>query len=290
MAVTVKSARRQLAEDLGDYFVSTTTSDGAASGDTLVDDALKEQNDDRFITKQTSVWIEGGQSNGPTSDQERGLADGTKVSDTITPTRNFDVTGATGSVIKSGIEYEVHRSFSAAAKNRAITQALRLCFPIVFKRASGDVLMAADQYDYNISTIGLYRNEPRQVHLVNADDTELTREVFAWEVRDGTNLHLLFRPTDGEKLRVFGIQQPAITDLDATASLLIVSARAAWYLYEQAINSVPTDQVGRYKGLLEQAQRMFQERVIRFQEIGLPATLRTDVFDQSTTDIRWSTP
>lgn len=288
MAVTTQSARRQLSEDIGDYLVSTTTDDGAASGGTLIDTLLSEQDDDLLITKQTTVWITGGQTDGPTADQERGID--TKVTSTLTPFRNFDVVGATGSVIKADIEYELHRLFSAAAKNRAITQALQLCFPVVFERASADIAMVANQYDYSLASAGLYRNEPRQVHLINSDDSELTREIFAWEVRDGTNLHLNFRPIAGQSLRVFGITQPAVTDLDATSTLLIVTARAAWYLYEAAIAGTPSDQVGRYNGLVAQAQRMYAERVSKFQPVGLSATLRTDVYDQIPNDIRWATP
>lgn len=280
---TAQEARRQLSDDLGDYFVSTTTG-AAADAKDLIDAALLEQNNDEFPTKQATAFIKGGQVGGPVGDEERAIDTLTSLSSKLTMKRAFSV--LTG----SGVEYEAHRIFTAAEKTRAITTALNLCFPIVFKRAQGEITMVADQYDYDISSLAFYRNEPRQVHLVSLSDTELTQELHSWDVRDGVKLHLGFRPVDAQKLRLFGIKQPALSDLDTTTTMLIITARAAWHLYDQGIAGKPSDFVGRYQGLREQAKAMFQERMTKYQPVGVSATIRTEVFDQGVVDVNWSVP
>lgn len=278
---TAKDARRQLAKDTGDFFVSTTTAAGGAAGATLIDNALKDQDDDRFVTKQAAVFIVGGQTGGPTVDEERAI--NTKVSDTITPKRPFTIQ------IISGIEYEVHRIFTAGEKNSAVNVAVDLCFPILFKRATFDLTMVDLQYDYDITAAGFYRNEPRQVHWISTADTELTLPLFNWEVRQSPTLHLGFTPVAGEKLRLFGIKQPVLADI-VVPQLYILTAKAAMYLYEQAIATATSDLVGRYQMLLVNAARMFAERVVRFQELGMPVTVTTDVFDQGRIDRHWNVP
>ena len=276
--MTSEEARIQLAKDVGDYIRSTTTALADAQTG-LTDTALIDQNVDLLLTKQTSVYIKAAQTGGPVADEERASStfDGTSK---LVARRNFSVT------LPASIIYEMHRWWSGTEKNDAITAALALCFPIIWKRLTSDVTMVADQYDYDITATGYYQNSPRQVRLVSASDTELDQLISDWRPKGNQYLHIEFFPVAGRKLRLEGIGMPAIADVSSPQSL-IVSARAAMYLCEQAMASAPNDQIGRYGLIYQNAARMFVERVVRFAQPAMAATKLSDSV-MGITDVDWS--
>lgn len=277
---TVQSARKRLSQDLGDEFNSTTTATAGAPNQ-LKDDRLKDYDDDRFVTRQSTIWIAGGQTGGPANDEERGI--NTKSSDVLTTFRNFSVT------LPANINYEVHRLFSASEKDSAISVALDLCFPILWARVQTDITMVAEQYDYNISSAGFYNNTPHQVHIVSNQDTELTIPLHAYDIRENDKLHLLFRPLDGRKLRLFGIRKATLAEVNEP-QLGILTARAAMFLLEQAITQVPTDLVGRFNQLLALNASRFAERVSRHMIPGPSRSYQTEVWNTGLRDTNWRIP
>jgi hypothetical protein len=278
--VNLYTARAQLSKDIGDYFASVTTDDGAASCLTLIDDALQEQDPDRFVTKQAAVSIQGGQTGGPVTDEERGIS--SLAVDTITLKRAASV------LLSTGLVYEVHRMFNAAEKDAALNIALNLCFPILWTYVQGEVTMVADQYDYDISALTIYRNSPHQVHLVSSLDTEITTSLFNWKILNVKYLHIGFTPIAGRKLRCFGIKVPAIANIDQP-QLLILTARAAMYLYDQAMTGAPNDSIAR---MLQNRQIMAQtyaQRVAQYSLPTMPTTARSECYGDSAYDFDWRT-
>lgn len=289
---TAKSARQQLSKDIADFFESTVTSAGC-SADDFVDTALIDEggnNQDEFLTDRATVWVEGGQTDdccsaGPTSDEERRIdRDTSDLS-----TGSIDCFRAFSAALGPGIVYEVHRLFTAAEKDRAITQALTLVVPIVWAHVTSTITMVEDQYDYDISCDGYYRNIPHQVHKVSPSDSEITVPLHNWEPRSGTDIHLHFRPRADETLRLFGIGIPTLSGLD-TGELLIVSARASIYMLETALNSNRTDQYQLFKDLLDNARTMYAERVRMFMKPAPAKQLLSQANSRSLVDIDFGIP
>ena len=80
---TADEARDQLSHDMGDFFERVTTAAGTTS--TVVADPLQDFEDDKFGTRQGTVFIKGGQASGPVTNEERGMNfPGAKVAATIT--------------------------------------------------------------------------------------------------------------------------------------------------------------------------------------------------------------
>ena len=277
--VTAVVARIQLSRDLGDYFAGTTTATGGDPGK-LKDDRLQEEDDDKFPAEGATIHLIGGQTGGPTSDEERGIS--TKAAGVLTMLRSWSVT------VQASVNYTAHRLFRSDEKDDALTVALDLVVPIIFKDTTLDVTTVANQQDYDLSTASFYpSDEPHQVHLVSTEDTERTFPLSNWEMRGG-KLHMGMRITSVRTLRCYGIKKAVITDI-SQPQLLIVTARAAMYLYEQAIASAPNDMAGRFAGLLTQATQTFAERVTRHMlttEYG--KTVLTDVYEDSLNDINWA--
>jgi len=279
---TAQQARAQLSKDLGDYFASITTS-AAGGATTLVDTRLTDEDDDEFVTKRATLWILGGQTGGPTSDEERGLS--SKSGATATMKRGWSVT------VQGSVNYEAHRLFTAEEKDRAITDALNhITGVILFERLTSTVTTVADQYDYDISSKGYYRNTPRQVHLVDADDSEITEPLYDWEILNGTTLHLNTKIVADKTLRMFGHKASTLTNLtDGSGRLLILTAYAATILINQAIMSSPLQQVGRWQTALQSMQARYIERLTRFMEIGYAQHVYSDALHRKTTgDIHWN--
>ncbi len=268
VALSVVLARTQLSRDLGDYFASTSTASGNTT--TFTDSFLANFDDDEFVTKfQTWLKVIGGTDAG--------------LSRRITG----KVTGlVTHIVLPNGLgtdDYEIHRLAIPDDKDDAITHVLNLLNgTILFKRAQAEFTIVADQFDYNIPS-GFYRDQLRQIHLVSAGDTEITREIFDWEFRidsgGAVDIHFFSRLQAGETIRVFGHQVVALTDLvDGSGAALILSARAAMHIYSTIIGKAPTEHVARFQTLLTIATNLYNERLSKFIDIGIPFTLRTQAY------------
>lgn len=262
-------AREQLSRDMRDFFRSTTTA--TAGGATLlVDDRLIDEDDDDFITDETRVWIDGGQSGGPVADEERAIA--SKSGNTATAKRAFSVT------LPSAITYEVHRLFSAEDKDAAITVALDLVTPVIFKFINTTILTVTDQFDYSLTATGLYQNTPNSVHIVSEGDTEVDIPLFDWEIRDDTTLHFRQRISGGRTIKLFGIGVAALSDI-SQPQLMILTSRALMFLYEGVINEAKQDNVARFERLLQLETTRYGTRKALYKRTAPPITQRTSAYD-----------
>lgn len=282
--VTAVVARTQLSRDLGDYFASTTTGN-ASCADELVDTALLDQDADEFLTKRTTVWIAGSQCGGPASNEERRVDRNNSVM--TTGTLNFFRDWS--ATLQAAVDYEVHHLFTAAEKDAAITVALDLVPPILWASLVEDVTMVTDQYDYDISCLGFRNNRPHDVHRVSTADTELTVPVHNWEIRDDTDLHIKFRPRNGETLRLYGIKNPTLSDI-VQPQLLILTARAAMYLLETALQSTRVDQRTLFQALLQQMTQNYGERVRQHMKPAPAKRLQTEAFESDRVDTDFRIP
>ena len=273
VALSVLLARTQLSRDMGDFFSSVLTSAGTTT--TITDTLLDNFDDDQFVTKFLT-WLK------VITGTDAGLS--------------RRITSKTGAVathvalptgMDNGATYEVHRIAIPDDKDDAITHALNLLNgTILFKRAQAEFTIVADQFDYNVPS-GFYRDQLRQVHLVSTGDTEITRDIFDWEIRvdsgGAKDIHLFSRLSAGDTIRVFGHQVVALTDLiDGEGSALILSARAAMHIYTTIISSAPTEHVARFQTLLTNMTNLYNERLAKFIEIGIPFTLTTQAYRSGT--------
>lgn len=279
VALSVLLARTQLSRDLGDHFSSTLTSAGTAT--TITDTLLANFDDDEFVTKfQTFLKVVTGTDAG--------------LSRRITSKTGA---AATHVALPTGMDnaatYEIHKLVLPDDKDDAVIHALNLLNgTILFKKAQAEFTIVADQFDYNIPS-GFYRDQLRQVHLVASGDTEITRELFDWELRvdsgGAIDIHFFSRLQAGETIRVFGHKVVALTDLvDGEGFALILSARAAMHIYSTIIGQAPTEHVARFQTLLTNATNLYNERLVKFIEIGIPFTLRTQAYRSSTLGLDFS--
>lgn len=277
---TAIQAREQLSRDVGDHFASTVTANGAADGSTLIDDALKDIIDDSLLQpNSTASFLI---VTGDAVNEERTITN--KVADTATMRRNFSTQ------IDVNDTYELHRQFSAAEKDNAITQAVDLVFPMVWKPITFDVTIVADQFDYDITAAGFFNDTPHQVVRVSQSDSEITIKVYDYDIRydvgGAIKLHLFTRYETGITIRLFGIAKPTLADISGN-DLLILSSRAAMYLYETNLSSVQFDSVQVAERTLALHTRLFNERVIRFMVMAMPKLQRTKALRNLRTDINF---
>ncbi len=276
---TAIQAREQLSRDIGDYFASTTTGN-ASDGSTLVDDALKDIEDDNILSPNAQVSILT-----IVAAEERNVA--SKVTDTLTMRRNFATT------VLTSIAYEMHRQFSASEKDAAITEALDLIFPMVWTPVTADLTFVADQFDYDITASNFHNDTPHQVWKVSAGDSEITEKIMNWDIRYTTGgaarIHFFNRFNTNETIRLVGIKETSLADISGT-NLLILSSRAAMYLYETAISAARFDSVATLERSLARHEKAFQERIIRFMRMAMPKTVRTHALRETRSDINFRVP
>lgn len=120
MTTTLLLAEAELSRQLGDFWDSTTTSAGDASGTFLIDTGLKEQVDE-WITPETFDML----TSGDQDEEERKVLSLNKETGTLTFLPH-------GGDVASGVTYRVHRLFSASEKGRALVYAARHAFPHIF--------------------------------------------------------------------------------------------------------------------------------------------------------------
>lgn len=278
---TAEQARQQLSHDIGDDLEGrlkvTLTANGLSTDDAISAEFLDFDDDELDTENMTLLAITGTNA----GDERKG----TLVSDTFTATRDWS-NGTT-----SGDEYEVHRLFTASEKDNAITQALKLVWPRLFVKAEFEFMEVANQYEYDISAGGFYKNTPRQLYIVSEDDPELQTMLFDWSINpDDGKLRIGRFYGAGRTYRAVGHKQPTIADL-TDDEVLIVTARAAIYLYDQAKQSQRADLVGRYDDAREVMVGHLTDRLARFAPTPIPATRRFSGYRKTRLrDRDWSTP
>ncbi len=208
MTTTLLNCEVELSKQIGDFWASTTTSDGAAGGTTLIDTALKAKQNN-WITRETYDMLTEGTASAAigtitsntlanptvvTTSAVHGLTTGdivtiagsnsTPVIDgirtvtvltttTFTVPVNVTVAGTAGTItagtlyeerkisslnntpgtltvlahgggIGSGIDYRVHRLFSASDKRRALISAAKRVYPSLFKEIWDESLISGN--------------------------------------------------------------------------------------------------------------------------------------------------
>ncbi len=190
----------------------------------------------------------------------------------------------------TAINYEVHRQFSAERKDEAITVALDLMVPRLWKELIVDITTVTDQFDYDITSHGFHNDLLNEVFIVGDGDTEVDFALFAWEMRNqgntAVNLHLLQRIAGSKTLRLRGITKPALSDINQP-QLQILTSRAAIYLYEGLANTAVNDQVQRWERAITRESTRLAERLARHQLTAPPGTVRTEVYDHSILDFNF---
>lgn len=120
MSTTLLEMEVLLSKELGDYWASTTTSNGASDGTTLIDTALKAKKDD-WITEGAYDML----TSGTYDEEERSILGLDNDAGTLTMY-------AHGGQVVSGVTYRIHRLFTASEKRRALIDAVKVAYPHVF--------------------------------------------------------------------------------------------------------------------------------------------------------------
>ena len=132
MSTTLLNAEVALSKELADFWSSTTTSNGAAGGTTLVDTALKVKAND-WITDEAYDMVTESTYDG----EERKISSLDNSTGTITVL-------AHGGQIVSGIDYRIHRLFEASEKRRALITAAANVFPSCFAEIFDESLVSGN--------------------------------------------------------------------------------------------------------------------------------------------------
>lgn len=268
---TALEARTQLSKDLGDFFESTTT--GAGSTTTLVDDAIGDWDEDSFFLnrRRTTIYMQG-------AGEERRVDPDTGIttSNTLTVTRAF--TSGTG----SGNTWELHRLFTAAQKDEAITVALDLIWPKMFLPIHYSFSTVAEQMDYDISSAGFHNDVVRQVQQESTADSEHWVDLFNWEMRvndsSGTKeLHFLEQPSAVRTIHTFGHKKMALSDYTDGEDLLALCAQAAVYLLETELARSDGTERNWISSLLQLSQQRLRDRIQQYRRKSISYTSTTQM-------------
>jgi len=235
---TVTTMRDRLSEEIGDYFKGTTSSDGA-DGYQLIDSELAKHDDDELIDKynssfkiETVALTASGEENWAVS----------KSGTTVT------MRGLYSGIIPNNTVYSMHRLFSAAQKDRAIERMRKSIFPTIFLEAQYEITIVADQYTYDLSSASFEdpNGAPRDVLLVDSQDTEETLPLTNWQIVPGQTNKLKFNslPAAGRTVRLIGIQTQTLVNYDDQDEELLV-AFAARSLFNEGVQAAPGDVAGR---------------------------------------------
>lgn len=134
MTTALSVARIELSKQLGDYWASASTSAGAAGGTTIVDTGLKAKQN-AWIGKDMYDLIT--ESAHATVDEERQISSLSNTLGTLTVL-------AHSAQIGSGVDYEVHRLFTASEKRIALVAAARMAFPHIHEKIWDESLVSGN--------------------------------------------------------------------------------------------------------------------------------------------------
>ena len=148
MTTTLSAAQVELSKQLGDYWASTSTSAGAADFTTIVDTALIAKENDWIGYDMYDLITEAAHA---TLSEERKISSLSNTLGTLTVL-------AHSAQIGSGVDYEVHRLFTASEKRRALINAAKLSYPALHKeirdenKTVGNWLLNGDMEQWAVST------------------------------------------------------------------------------------------------------------------------------------------
>lgn len=126
MTTTLSVNRIELSKQLGDFWASSTTSDGSTTPFITLKDSALEAKQDAWIGKDMWVMLTEEPTGGVTSLYEERL-----ISSLSSGTLTFK---AFGERIVSGIDYEIHRLFTASDKRIALIAAARMAYPSIHEK------------------------------------------------------------------------------------------------------------------------------------------------------------
>ena len=124
MTTALSVARIELSEQLGDGWSSSSTGAGSAGGTTIVDTALKAKQNAWIGKDMYDLITEDAHA---TEDEERQISSFSNTNGTLTIL-------AHSAQIGSGVDYEVHRLFTASDKRRALIAAARMAYPHIHEK------------------------------------------------------------------------------------------------------------------------------------------------------------
>lgn len=158
MSTTLLAAQVALSKELGDYWASTTTSNGAAGKTTLVDTALMAKAND-WVTDEAYDQI----TSGSADEEERKVSSLDNSDGTLTML-------AHSAQIVSGVTYQVHRLFSGSEKRTALIKAAQeMVYPSLFTEVWDETLVIGNWF-----TDGSFELWDDANTLTNWTDTTLT--------------------------------------------------------------------------------------------------------------------
>jgi len=134
MTTTLANSRKELSKQLGDYHDSASTSAGAAGGTTIVDTALMAKAND-WVDTEMSAYDLITEAAHACLDEERIIAGLSNTAGTLTVLAHTAQIG-------SGVDYEIHRLFTASEKRRALVAAARLAYPAIYERVWDESLVS----------------------------------------------------------------------------------------------------------------------------------------------------
>lgn len=132
MSTTLLEAEVLLSKELGDYWSSVATSNGATDGTTLIDALLKAKADD-WITDNTYDMI----TSGDQDEEER------KILSLDNDTGLLTMFAHDGQIVDE-VTYRIHRLFTASEKRLALIDAAKSAFPYIFKSIRDENKTAED--------------------------------------------------------------------------------------------------------------------------------------------------
>lgn len=136
MSTTLLACEEELSKQLGDYWASTTTSDGASGGTTLVDAALKAK-ENVWITDESYDMLTEEPTSAAAIYEERKISSLSNTNGTLTVLTH-------GGTIESGIDYRIHRLFPASEKRRALVSAAKKIYPACFAEIWDESLVSGN--------------------------------------------------------------------------------------------------------------------------------------------------
>jgi len=134
MSTLLSACRIELSKQINDYWASATTGDGLAGGTTLVDTALK--------AKQ-SAWIGKDMYDLITEAAHARLNEERQISSLSNALGTLAVLSHGGQIL-TGIDYEIHRLFTASEKRQALIAAARMAWPYIHEKIWDESLVSGN--------------------------------------------------------------------------------------------------------------------------------------------------
>ena len=134
MTTALSACRVELSKQLGDYWASATTGDGLAGGTTLVDTELKAKQNAWIGKDMYDLITEAAHAR---LNEERQISSLSNTLGTLTVL-------AHGGQILTGIDYEIHRLFTASEKRLALIAAARMAWPYIHEKIWDESLVSGN--------------------------------------------------------------------------------------------------------------------------------------------------